>query len=574
MHRTNPMLRIVLGLILLGLVLSARSPAGAAPADEQPAQAPRAAIPITIPLGSTRTLDMKGKEIQTVNNEFESVAEVRPGTDLSHVRVTGRSVGQTRITLTAADGKATEVYLVTVEFDVEYLRNVLQRTVPSANINLTAVGGGGTGGAVVIAGDAGPAENVNLIMRIAESMVGQSRVINAMRVNGIQQVQLDVVVALVSRSEARRMAFDFWDGGLHHDLVSNTGGAITMPSSVSGALSAGQALTFVPLVGQQNSAPPNFYFGLYNQNQTLLTFLQILRNENLAKLLAEPRLLTTSGRAATFLSGGEQAVPSPGGLGAVSVQFIPFGTRLTFLPYVLNNGKIYMEVEPEVSQLSQANGTSVAGTAVAGRTTQRVHTSIEMEDGQTFVIGGMIQHNVNGTANKVPVLGDLPFIGAAFSSKTYTEDETEMLVLVTPHLVDAMSCNQTPKVLPGQETRSPDDFELFLEGILEAPRGPRHVNSDRRYVPAYKNGPTAATFPCAGPGANGCSGPGCAGSGLANGSTMGYPNGASVGNPPDKLPTGPASGTDLGLPLDLPDSTGSATPAADPKPIGEAQGLK
>ena len=98
-----------------------------------------------------------------------------------------------------------------------------------------------------------------------------------------------------------------------------------------------------------------------------------------------------------------------------------------------------------------------------------------MEDGQTFVIGGLIQRSINSSTSKVPVLGDVPFLGAAFSSKSFTETESELVILVTPHLVDAMACDQAPKILPGQETRSPDDFELFLEGILEAPRGPRVV---------------------------------------------------------------------------------------------------
>jgi pilus assembly protein CpaC len=96
----------------------------------------------------------------------------------------------------------------------------------------------------------------------------------------------------------------------------------------------------------------------------------------------------------------------------------------------------------------------------------------------------------------VPVLGEIPFLGTIFSIKNYVEDEQEMVILVTPHLVDPQSCDQVVKVLPGQESRSPDDFELFLEGILEAPRGPRVPFPDRRFVPAYKNGPTAGLFPC------------------------------------------------------------------------------
>jgi pilus assembly protein CpaC len=121
-----------------------------------------------------------------------------------------------------------------------------------------------------------------------------------------------------------------------------------------------------------------------------------------------------------------------------------------------------------------------------------------IEDGQTLAIGGLIQNQVVAHTVKVPVLGDLPYLGAAFSSKTFLETEMELVVLVTPHLVDPMACNQVPHLVPGQETRSPDDCELFLEGILEAPRGPREVCQGGRYVPAYKNGPTADVFPCAG----------------------------------------------------------------------------
>jgi pilus assembly protein CpaC len=122
-----------------------------------------------------------------------------------------------------------------------------------------------------------------------------------------------------------------------------------------------------------------------------------------------------------------------------------------------------------------------------------------MEDGQTFVLGGLIQHTVDGQTRKLPVLGDIPFLGVFFSSKSYNESEDEVIVVVTPHLVDPMDCSQAPKLLPGQETRSPDDFELFLEGILEAPRGPREVCPNGHYVPAWKHSPTAGVYPCGNP---------------------------------------------------------------------------
>jgi len=160
--------------------------------------------------------------------------------------------------------------------------------------------------------------------------------------------------------------------------------------------------------------------------------------------------------------------------------------------------------------LNPAFGTTIQGTIVQGRTTERVHTTVELEDGQTYVLGGLLQRISTGTATKTPILGDLPFIGAAFSTKSFDETEQELLIIVTPHLIDAMACDQAPKVLPGQETRSPSDFELFLEGILEAPRGPREVFPSNRYVAAHKNGPTAGVIPCGADGRCGINGaPGC-----------------------------------------------------------------
>ena len=126
-------------------------------------------------------------------------------------------------------------------------------------------------------------------------------------------------------------------------------------------------------------------------------------------------------------------------------------------------------------ELSAAAGITTGGVSVPGRTVQRVHSTVEMEPGQTLVIGGLIQNLIQANVTMVPVLGEIPFLGTLFSLKHYAEDEQELVILVTPHLVDPQSCDQLAKLLPGQETRSPDDFELFLEQILEAPRGPREV---------------------------------------------------------------------------------------------------
>jgi pilus assembly protein CpaC len=359
------------------------------------------------------------------------------------------------------------------------------------------------------------AEDVDVIERVAKA-VGGLQIINALRVGGVQQVQLDVVIAQVSRNEFRSMAFDFLVNSKNFFFGSTVGQAVVNPATIGVGSTLSPTLfgqTLAGTVGSPNGQPDNILFGVLHNGWGFLGFLQALRIEGVTKDLARPTLTTMSGTPGSYLVGGEQAVPVPAGLGQVGVQFEEFGTRLNYLPIVLGNGKIHLEIEPEVSSLSNANGTSINGTTVPGRVTTRTHVTVELESGQTFVIAGLIQHDVQGTAVKTPILGDLPFVGAAFSSKQFTEIEQEVVILVTPHLVDAQDCGQLTQCLPGQETRSPDDFELFLEGILEAPRGPRQVCQNHHYVPAFKNGATSELFPCAG----GNCGIGGIGHGAANG---------------------------------------------------------
>ncbi len=489
------------------------------PAQGQPAPTPTASAPASSVIVSVNASEPRkmstGKRIKTVNVSDPRIVRVVAGPTPDVVFIAGQAPGIATVALTdESTPPVTDRFeVVVVAFDIQQLRNVLRRAVPTANISPIPAGNNG----VILAGTTDRAEDVPLALQAAQSVVGGVQIINALRVGGVQQVQLDVVVAQVSRSELRTMAFDFLLSDANFFLGSTVGSSVVNPPLVglnSTFLSAQGIVAGQP--GTPNGLPTNFFFGFLDPNSGFIGFLQALRSEGVLKLLAEPRLVAQSGRQASFLSGGEQAIPVPAGLGQIGVQFEEFGTRLNFVPIVLGNGRIHLEVEPEVSFLDPASGTNIQGTVVPGRSTQRVRTTVEMESGQTFVIGGLIQHTVTGSTLKTPILGDLPFIGAFWNSKVYNEVETELLVLVTPYLIDAMDCAQYPKCLPGQETRSPDDFELFLEGILEAPRGARDVCPGGHYQPAFKNGPTAGMFPCAGNGGhNGGGCVGCGGHGLA-----------------------------------------------------------
>jgi pilus assembly protein CpaC len=502
MHRTIRVPRFALGLCLFGLAVFA-----AATADAQPLPPPTPVQSVLVPRGSTVRVQMSTKKlIAATDQDTPGVVTIAlDKADPKTALVTGVAPGISRATFTDVDGRK-ELFEFVVQTDVEYLKYMLRRAVPTATVEPIP----SANNAFLLTGTVQKAEDVQIIIDTVRSVVGD-RVINALRVGGVQQVELCVTIARVARSQARSMGFSFMENGAQHYISSILSSPLTLAGAQSASVAralGSQAGSSAAAAASSLSGSPNLIFGIINNHGAFQGFLEALRNQNLVKILAEPKLVTLSGRPAQFVSGGEQAVPqlasgSAGG-GAVSgVDFKPFGTTVQFLPIVLGDGRIYLEVQPQFTFPDPSNlfSAPIPGTnaVVFGRTTQRVQTSIVLEDGQTFAVGGMVFRSVNGTATRVPFLGDLPFIGTAFSTINYTESEEELLVLVTPRLVDPLACNQLPKYLPGQETRSPDDFELFLERILEAPRGPRKpCPGGIGYLAAYRNDPLSCKLPCHG----------------------------------------------------------------------------
>src|SRR5579875_1181174 len=439
--------------------------------------------PVIVPINSTVKLQMSKKQkIKTVTNPKESVVSLRTlDGDPTTVLVTGQTDGVTHIELEDTEGNK-ESYEIIVQADVEFLRAQLRRALPAANVTVIPVSSdpsGKTKGTVLLSGTVTHDGDVSAVRGLVES-VG-FKYVDAMRVGGVQQVQLDVIIAQVNRTDLRNLTFNFLGNSRYAGFTSNVGGAATLGGGASGGgatgggttgggsgggSSGGGSASGISLSGGNNAlawaaapaATTNLLLGFVHNAWGFQNFLEALRSNGLAKLLAEPRLITLSGRPASFLVGGLQAVPQTGQFGGTGVSFQQFGTMLSFLPIVMGNGKIYLEVSPSVSSPDQANGlTNFNGTNVPGRNINYVTTTVELEPGQTFVIGGLIQHQVQAIINKVPCLGDLKYFGALFRSTQYQDSEQEVLIIVTPWLVDAESCNQRPKMLPGEETRRPDN---------------------------------------------------------------------------------------------------------------------
>jgi len=406
MHHTTRAFRAVRSALLSLAVLGLG--AGLARAQDQtPA--------IIVPVNGTHRLSIE-KNITKVFNPKEDVIRVAPVEgDPRSILITGLAPGVATITVTDVDNKDRK-YQVVVQYDVEYLKTILKRAMPTANVE-PEPGGNNT---VILRGTVAKGPDVDVILRIAASVVGDNRVINALQVGGVMQVQLCCTVAQVSCTDLRQMSFTFLETGQRHFFSSTLGISPTF-SGINGPINVNSATSSI------SGAPANLFLGIINDKQGFTGYLQALKSESLLKFLSEPKIITLSGRSATLLSGGQQAVPVPAGLGQVGVQFFDFGTTLNVLPIVLGNGKIYLEVNPQISTLDPASGTVIQGTAVAGRITQSVSAKVELEPGQTLAIGGLIQQQVTGSIVKVPVLGDIPYLSVFFSSKQFQNTESELV---------------------------------------------------------------------------------------------------------------------------------------------------
>jgi pilus assembly protein CpaC len=455
---------------------------------------------ITKTLGMSRPKDAtEDPIIKTVHNENPRVVKVQSIIDdPRHVLVTGVAPGMSRITFKSAEGKE-EAFDVRVPSDDEPLREqqradflaAVKKAVPASNVEAVVA----PNNTVILSGWLLGPEQTQVVMALARSIWGaQANIVDTMRIGHVPQVQVECTMVVVNRSKVRTAAFNWVTNRQNYfvgSLLSTQQFTNSIVNAVSGTPAANLAAT---------STPANLTFGIIKDKFSFSGFVEALRTEGMAKIHSEPKIVTLSGKPAQFVSGGETPILTSTGIGSPTVSYKSFGTTVDVLPVVLGDGRINLEVAPALSSRNDGNGIVLpggSGTVVPGFDTRGVRVSVQMMDGETVAIGGLIQFTINGSVTKVPVIGDLPILGACFSQKSYDEREEELVILLTPRVIDPMACSQLPARLPSKLTRTPDDFELFLEQLLELPRGQRQVCPDGRcYQAGYKNGPTASSYPC------------------------------------------------------------------------------
>ncbi|MFM7843056.1 MAG: type II and III secretion system protein family protein [Planctomycetota bacterium] len=410
------------------------------------------------------------------------------------LRLIGLQAGATDLSLrTSAEAPTT--YALTVGYDVEAMMERLQRVFPEANVKVSQVrgvlilegqvqyarqaqlierallallpgavvpgavvsgsmmpGGAGLPAGAGLAGDGSAPGGVGVVGG-ATVASGDPRIINLLQIPGQRQVMLQVRIGELNRSALREIGADWFVRWSQRNLAG---------ARIAGAE---QTLQGFQGIGQRATA-----FGIFPTPHVEVV-LRALTDRGLLQVMAEPNLVALDGERASFLAGGQFPVPIPQGGGATSansIQFKEFGVQLEFLAQILDQDSLRLKVAPEVSTIDRSIGTTLVtgGDPVPGLITRKVATTVELRQGETLALAGLLQSELDGRSQRLPLMSDLPYIGSLFTNTSHRRVEKELLVLVSPVLLTARQPLPL-KSLPGRDIEEPTDREFFLESRLE-----------------------------------------------------------------------------------------------------------
>lgn len=412
------------------------------------------------------------------------------------IYVQGKQTGTTNVILFDSSMKQIGILDVEVVIDTGNLQQNIRSSTGMQGVRVSA-----SEGQVVLSGTAVDAVAAERAMAIATSTVAKGgTVVNAMSVAAPQQVMLEVRFLEVNRQAGRNLGVNLYAANANGTNVGNTGlggatsatgrqpigGINTVPNPLAntGGTPVGASPTgSLPILGTAGTllgtaggiAPVPFGSLLTSIVRTsgggsVDLLISALETKGLVRRLAEPNLTTLSGDAARFLAGGEFPVPIPNttttGFPTVTIDYKKFGVELAFVPTVLSRGVINLRVEPSVSELDFSNAVTIQGTTVPALTRRDARTTVELRDGQSFAIAGLLQTRNRQDVSQLPWIGSVPVIGSLFGSKSYQQEETDLVIIVTPRLVAPAA--------PGQQLASPldshlpaNDVDFFLNGQME-----------------------------------------------------------------------------------------------------------
>ncbi|NNE01033.1 MAG: histidine kinase [Pirellulaceae bacterium] len=386
------------------------------------------------------TLEARIPKFQVHNEEVIGATPVSQ----NQIQVFAKTPGTTQLNLWDTDDKLYTID-VTVLADAREVEGILSSQLPLATLKVMPVNT-----SAIVSGYVTSADDVDRAVAIVEQYY--PTVVNNIKVVGVQQVLLHTRIMEVSRTKLRDLGIDLAIINNGNLLVNAPGNLINAPLT-----------TLAGAVPESGAANVRIFTGEFE------ALVKALRQEDLIKFLAEPTVVATHGRPARFTVGGKVPYIVPSGDDAVTISYEEFGTSVDFLPFVVGPGRIRLEVRPEVKEVDDSNAIEASGIIVPAFSQRYVETAVELQAGQTFAIAGLLQSRTESQVRATPFFGELPYIGTFFRRVGERRNDIELLITVTPELVDAMDPHEVPCGGPGLSSTSPNDKELFLKGHIEVP---------------------------------------------------------------------------------------------------------
>jgi pilus assembly protein CpaC len=381
-------------------------------------------------------------------------------TSPTQIVVEGKAAGASSLIFWDSTGHS-QMLDVTVDVNVSHLRTTLEQTYPNEKISVQT-----DGAHLILTGTVSDPKIADDVAKMAAAY--SPGVVNSLSVAPIheQQVLLAVKFAEVDRTKIQQLGFNFFSTGATNTIGSVTTGQFSPPTLSSSG-------TGTTATGSVNVANTLNLFA-FRPDINLGATIQDLENKSVLQILAEPNLLALNGQKASFLAGGEFPVPIVQGgqsIGVVTIQFRPFGVRLDFTAFVGKDKVIRLHVSPEVSTLDFSNAAVISGFTVPALSTRRAETEIELKDGQSFGIAGLLDNRAQAQLSKIPGIGDIPILGNLFRSKSVTRSNSELVVLVTPHVVDPVNVGAPPSLPPANPIKFLDNsgFDKDLPAKVSLP---------------------------------------------------------------------------------------------------------
>jgi len=430
------------------------------------------AVAVNVLVGQSRVInfDRPVGRFSVSNPEIAEAVLVTP----DQVLVNGKAFGQVNFIAWEQTGGQFLVFDVYVRANLSLIDSQIRALFPKEDIRLSQANG-----SVVISGSVANATTSAQVQSVVEA--ANFKVVNMLTspVSAATQVQLQVRVAEVNRTKLRDYGTSFMTGGASGGYLNSGGG----PSTIGDSTDAGITALLQPALNVL----------LFNNSLNTLAMLKLLRQEGAFRELAEPNLIAMNGAQASFLAGGEFPVPViqnlGGGNGAITIVWKEYGVRLNFKPTIIDEDHIRLELEPEVSTIDFTNGVRFNGFVVPALRTRRAKTGVELRDGQSFALAGLLDNTETKTLSRIPIVSDIPVIGALFKSKSFEKKETELMFFVTAHMVKPVNSDELPNMrgMDGLKGNSPLGVEPKGEGI----------SGDTGYKVSGQNNQTPVATPAA-----------------------------------------------------------------------------